>query len=106
MLRAALLVLGLAACGPRLHTSAPLVEPPPTPLPATGIQLAAGEQMTWDAYCQGMLIGSADLGVTSTDARALFSTTMLAKAFAKVRYQLTSALDRGMMTGSRQGFTM
>jgi hypothetical protein len=84
----------------------PLVEHPPMPLPAAGIQLAAGEQMTWEVYWQGMLIGSADLAVTTTEAQSKFSTTMLARAFASVRYHLTSTLERGMPTASREGLTM
>lgn len=106
MLRAAcVLVAVLAACGPRTGAKAPLVEPPPTPLPAVGI-LPAGEQMSWEIYWQGILVGSADLAVSQTEAHSRFSTTMLARAFAKVRYQLVSTLDRGRPTASREGLTM
>jgi hypothetical protein len=101
-----LLVLVLAACGPRPISTTPLVDPPPTPLPAAGIHLLAGEQMEWDVYWQGIQIGDADLSVTRGEAHTRFSTTMLAKAFAKVRYHLITTLDRGTPSAAREALTM
>ncbi|MBA3461739.1 MAG: DUF3108 domain-containing protein [Deltaproteobacteria bacterium] len=101
-----LLVLVLAACGPRPISTTPLVDPPPTPLPAAGIHLTAGEQMEWDVYWQGIQIGRADLTVVAGEAHSRFSTTMLAKAFAKVRYHLITTLDRGTPTAAREALTM
>jgi hypothetical protein len=106
MLRATcVLVAALAACAPRTGARAPLVEPPPTPLPAAGI-LPAGEQMSWEIYWGGILVGNADLAVTPTEAHSRFSSTMLARTFAKVKYHLVSTLDRGRPTASREGLTM
>lgn len=106
MLRAAcVLVAALAACAPRSGAQVPLVEPPPTPLPAAGL-LPAGEQMSWDIYWEGILVGSANLSVLPGEAHSRFSTTMLARAFAKVRYHVVSTLDGGRPTGSREGLTM
>ncbi len=106
MLRAAcVLVAALAACAPRTGAKGPLVEPPPTPLPAAG-PLAAGEQMGWEIYWGGILVGNADLAVTQTEAHSRFSTTMLARTFAKVKYQLVSTMEGGRPTLSREGLTM
>ena len=106
MLRAAcVLVAALAACAPRTGAQVPLVEPPPTPLPATGL-LPAGEQMSWEIYWQGILVGSANLSVLEGEAHSRFSTTMLAKAFAKVRYLVISTIDRGRPTASREALAM
>ena len=106
MLRAAcVLVAALAACAPRPGARVPLVEPPPTPLPAAGA-LPAGEQMSWEIYWQGILVGSADLAVTRAEAHSRFSTTMLARTFAKVTYQLVSTIERGRPTTSHEGLTM
>ena len=101
-----LLILVLAACGPRPISTTPLVDPPPTPLPAAGIQLPVGEQMEWDVYWQGIQIGDADLSVLAGEAHTRFSTTMLAKAFAKVRYHLITTLDRGAPSAAREALTM
>lgn len=100
-----LFVLVLAACGPRPISTTPLVDPPPTPLPPAGIFLA-GEQMEWDVYWQGIQIGDADLSVTGGEVHSRFSTTLLAKAFAKVRYHLITTLDRGTPTAAREALTM
>lgn len=106
MLRAAVvLVAALAACAPRAGAKGPLVEPPPTPLPAAG-GLPVGEQMSWEIYWGGILVGNADLAVTQTEAHSRFSTTMLARTFAKVKYQLVSTIERGRPTGAREGLTM
>ena len=88
-----------AACTPRAGTTTPLVDPPPTPLPATGL-LAPGEAMVWDIYWQGLEIGRADLTVGPTEARSSFSTTALARAFANVRYALLTTIDRSAGTGA------
>jgi hypothetical protein len=100
------LVLMLAACGPRPISTTPLVDPPPTPLPAAPLHLPPGEQMEWDVYWEGIQIGDADLTISAGEAHTKFSTTMLAKAFAKVRYQLITTLDRGTPTASREALTM
>lgn len=106
MVRAACVLLAaLVSCAPRTGANAPLVEPPPTPLPAAGL-LPAGEQMTWEIYWQGILVGNADLSVAQGEAHSRFSTTMLARAFAKVRYHLVSTLERGRPTASREGLTL
>lgn len=99
------LALVLAACGPRPDSTIPLVEAPPTPLPATGLVLAPGEEMVWDVYWQAMQVGRATLSVGAGEARSSFSTTALARAFAKVRYQLITAIARGTATSSREGLT-
>jgi hypothetical protein len=93
--------LVLAACGPRTGSTIPLVEAPPTPLPATGLVLAPGEEMVWDVYWQAMQVGRATLSVGTGEARSSFSTTALARAFAKVKYQLVST-----PTSAREGLTM
>src|SRR4051812_27054341 len=102
----ALAFVTLAACGPRPISTIPLVEPPPTPLPAADIQLTAGEEMVWSIWWQGIEIGRADLTVSPTEAHSRFSTTMLAKAFASVRYHLITTLDRGAPTAAREALTM
>lgn len=98
--------IALAACGPHAASTIPLVEAPPTPLPATGLVLAPGEEMVWDVYWQAMQVGRATLSVDAGEARSSFSTTALARAFAKVKYELVTALARGAPTGAREGLTM
>lgn len=106
MFRAALALAVVAACTPHAGSTTPLVEPPPTPLPAAGLQLAPGEAMEWDIYWQGLLVGHADLDVAATEAHSRFSTTALAKAFAKVRYDLITTLAGGAATASREAFEL
>ncbi len=64
----------------------------PRPLPVV-TQLLAGEQMVWEVYWRGVLIGNASLAVDATRARSTFSTGVLARALADVRYELTTMLD-------------
>jgi hypothetical protein len=59
----------------------------------------------WDVYWQAMQVGRATLSVGAVEARSSFSTTALARAFAKVKYQLVTALARGTPTASREGLT-
>ncbi|CAN5731380.1 hypothetical protein BH11MYX3_BH11MYX3_44400 [soil metagenome] len=99
------LALAIAACGPHPGSTIPLVEPPPTPLPSTELTLPPGEEMAWDIYWQGLLVGRADLGVAAHEAHSRFSTTALARAFAKVRYHGSSTRDRGGATASRESLT-
>lgn len=95
------LVLVVTACGPRRGASTPLGDPPPTPLPATGLVLPVGEEMAWDVYWQAMQVGRATLSIGAGEARAAFSTTALARAFAHVTYQLvTTAIS------TREGLSM
>ncbi|MBL0214805.1 MAG: DUF3108 domain-containing protein [Myxococcales bacterium] len=101
-----LIALGVAACGAHPGSTIPLVDPPPTPLPSAGLQLPSGEQMVWDIYWQGLLVGRADLGIGAREAHSKFSTTALAKAFARVRYQLSTTLDHGAATASHEGLTV
>ena len=96
------LALALSACGPHTGSRIPLVEPPPTPLPSAAVQLPPGEEMAWDIYWQGLLVGRAELSVAAREADSRFSTTVLARAFAKVRYHGVTTLDRGVTTGSRE----
>ena len=97
--------LAVAACGPHPGSTIPLVDPPPTPLPSAGLQLRPGEEMVWDIYWQGLLVGRADLGIGAREAHSKFSTTALARTFAKVRYQLSTTLDRGAATASHESLT-
>ena len=76
-MRRALLLVCLAACGPRLATQAPLVDAPPTLLALTAPQLTRGEEMAWDIYWQGLLVGRAELSVAAREADSRFSTTVL-----------------------------
>ncbi len=96
------LVLAVSACGPHAGSTLPLVEPPPTPLPTAELTLLPGEAMAWDIYWQGLLVGRADLSVAAREAHSRFSTTALARAFAKVRYHGITTLDRGLATASRE----
>ncbi len=98
--------LVLAACGPRPGSTIPLVDAPPTALPAIGLVLAPGEEMVWNVYWQAMQVGRATLSVSAGEARSSFSTTALARAFAKVTYQLVTAIVRGAPASSREGLTM
>jgi hypothetical protein len=97
----ALAIIAATGCGPHTGVAPPLVEPPPTPLPAVG-QLSTGEEMVWDIYWEGLLVGSADLTVADTKAQSSFSTTTLARAFANVNYHLVTTLERGVARASRE----
>ncbi len=97
----ATLVLLLAACGPRTGASTPLGAPPPSPLPARDLLLAPGEEMVWDVYWQAVQVGRATLSVGTGEARSTFSTTALARAFAKVSYDLVTT-----PSSAREGFAM
>ena len=57
--------------------------------------------MVWDVYWQAMQVGRATLSVGASEVRSRFSTTALARAFAKVKYQLVTT-----PRSSREGFTM
>ncbi len=96
------LVLAVSACGPHSGSTIPLAEPPPMPLPSAALTLPAGEEVAWDIYWQGLLVGRADLAISAREAQSRFSTTALAKAFARVRYHGVTTLDRGVATASRE----
>jgi hypothetical protein len=64
----------------------------PQPLPFV-TQLIAGEQMVWEVYWRGVLIGNASLDVDARRAHSKFATGILARALADVRYELTTKLD-------------
>ncbi len=95
------LALLVAGCGPRRGSTTPLGDPPPTALPATHLVLAPGEEMGWDVYWQAVQVGHATLSVRERETRSTFSTTALARAFAKVKYQLVTT-----PTSAREGLTM
>lgn len=71
----------------------PRAEPPagPVALPAE-TNLIAGEQMVWEVFWRGVTIGKASLAVDGPRAHSKFATTLLAKALADVRYELTTTL--------------
>lgn len=48
--------------------------------------------MVWEVYWRGVLIGNASLAVDTRRARSTFSTGILARALAEVRYELTTEL--------------
>ena len=54
-----------------------------------------GEEMAWDVYWQGLLVGHADLTVAASEVRTRFQTTALARTFAKVRYELVTTFAPG-----------
>lgn len=76
------------ASGP-VPTGAPVG---PHPLPAVP-QLVTGEQMVWEVYWRGVLLGEASLTVDARGAHSTFKTGILAKALAEVRYELTTRLE-------------
>jgi hypothetical protein len=63
----------------------------PLALPAE-TQLVAGEQMVWEVFWRGVSIGKASLSVDADKAHSDFTTTLLARALADVRYELTTRL--------------
>src|SRR5262249_18015613 len=100
------LALAVAACAPPSGPTTPLVDPPPTPLPSADLMLFPGEAMEWDVYWQGLLVGHADLAVADASAHSHFTTTALARAFAKVRYDLVTSLIHGAPTAARERFEL
>jgi len=94
-MRRALILVYLAACGPRLAAQGPAVDAPPVLLAQTAPQLTRGEEMAWDVYWQGMQVGHAELVTGATDVRASFRTGMFASAITTVRYSMTTSIDHG-----------
>jgi len=94
-MRRALILVCLAACGPRLAAKAAVVDAPPTILAQTPPTLTRGEEMAWDVYWQGMQVGHAELVTGVTDVRASFRTGMLASAITSVRYDMTTRIEHG-----------
>lgn len=89
-------VLAIACCFAGCATSthdATRAEAPagPRALPAT-TQLVVGEQMVWEVFWRGVSIGKASMAVDAEKAHSKFTTTMLARALADVRYELTTRL--------------
>lgn len=82
---------GCASTASGASTTAPAEAP--GPLPAVP-QLLAGEQMVWEVYWRGVLLGEASLVVDARRAHSRFVTGILARALAEVRYELTTRLDR------------
>ncbi len=82
----------LAACvgGAR----GPIAELPggPLPLPAE-TQLVPGEQMVWEVFWRGVSIGNASLSVDGERVRSKFTTGILARALADVRYELVTRIS-------------
>jgi hypothetical protein len=86
------LVCAVAGCASSADGVAVVAAPAgPRPLPAV-TQLVAGEQMVWEVYWRGVLIGNASLAVDARRAHSKFTTGILARALADVRYELETRL--------------
>lgn len=81
----------LGACAASQGVASETVEPPPLALGVAPAGLVTGEQMVWDVYWQGLVIGRAELRVGPREARSLFTTGALARAFADVRHELVTS---------------
>jgi hypothetical protein len=89
----------LGACAAPQGVTTETVEPPPLALGVAPTGLVTGEQMVWDVYWQGLVIGRAELRVGAREARSLFTTGTLARAFADVRHELVTSRDDAPSVG-------
>ncbi len=109
-MRAFLLLSVLAACEPSLQRR-PLPElvrqAPLTAITVPQLMLVPGEQFSWNVNAKGFTIGRADLEVAGpadgspskmNEVKSRFETSRLASAFARMRHELTTVVDR---TGAR-----
>jgi len=94
-MRRALILLCLAGCVRKPGTQGPVPEAPPAALAGITTRLSHGEEMAWDVFWQGMQVGHAELVTGARDVRASFATGTLASAISRVRYEMTTVIDRG-----------
>ena len=86
------LACAMVGCATSTRTTARIEAPVgPHPLPVVA-HLVVGEQMVWEVYWRGVLIGNASLTVDARGAHSKFATGILARALADVRYELTTTL--------------
>jgi hypothetical protein len=94
----AVLILLLAACEPGLRRQ-PLPElvrvAPLASIRVPMVMLLPGESMTWNVTAKGFSIGRAELIVEDHEIRSRFETSKLVSAFARVRHELVTVVDRG-----------
>lgn len=97
-MRALLLIL-LAACEPggvHRQTLPELVRVSPlTSIRVPMAMMVPGEAMTWNVSAKGFSIGRAELMVDEHEVRSRFETGKLVSAFARVRHELSTVIDRG-----------
>jgi hypothetical protein len=93
----ALLLLLLVACEPSLPRAAlpELVRQAPlTAISVPALGFTPGEQMTWNVTAKGFTIGRAELSVGEGEIHSRFETGKLVSAFARVRHELSTLVDR------------
>jgi hypothetical protein len=66
----------------------------PAPVVAHALRLDPGDHWAWDVQLGGVSIGRAELVVGERDVRSRFQTSKLASAFATVRAEDVTVLDR------------
>ncbi|MBA3542711.1 MAG: DUF3108 domain-containing protein [Deltaproteobacteria bacterium] len=79
---------------PRALPELVVAQPTDTPIAVPELMLVDGETMIWDVSAGGLTIARAELVVGEDEARSRFETNALASAFASVRHEHRTFLDR------------